>query len=417
MNCKILKIILISFLLIILLPLISFGEVTYPEPSDKFYINDFADVIDDEVENLIAENGNALEEKTEAQIVLVTVNFTDGISIDEYAAELFNKWKLGSAEKNNGLLILLSIGDEDYWAVQGKGLEVSLTSGEISQILFDYLEDDFAAENYSEGAAKVYEAFTKRLGGNWIGEKDFEVEDSKNIENNKNVEDYKRNENNQYSGSSDTRNMPNPDYSNPSKSPDLPGFFNLPVYILRRTFNMIGKFFKYFFILIIFIAISSKRRKYYRRRFGIPFNPFSWIRKKRYGPGGYWGHYGPPPPGGGVWYNGRWNSNPRPKSGHERNTPPGSAGSGSGSSSGTGPFSSGNNSWGPKSGGGGSTRGGGAGRSSFGGSPFSRGSSFGSSSSRRSSFGGSKPFSGGKSFGGRSGGGGFTRGGGAGRRK
>lgn len=324
MNCKILKIILISFLLIILLPLISFGEVTYPEPSDKFYINDFADVIDDEVENLIAENGNALEEKTEAQIVLVTVNFTDGISIDEYAAELFNKWKLGSAEKNNGLLILLSIGDEDYWAVQGKGLEVSLTSGEISQILFDYLEDDFAAENYSEGAAKVYEAFTKRLGGNWIGEKDFEVEDSKNIENNKNVEDYKRNENNQYSGSSDTRNMPNPDYSNPSKSPDLPGFFNLPVYILRRTFNMIGKFFKYFFILIIFIAISSKRRKYYRRRFGIPFNPFSWIRKKRYGPGGYWGHYGPPPPGGGFWYNGRWNSNPRPKSGHERNTPPGS---------------------------------------------------------------------------------------------
>ena len=31
--------------------------------------------VDEEVENLIAENGNALEGKTEAQIVLVTVNY------------------------------------------------------------------------------------------------------------------------------------------------------------------------------------------------------------------------------------------------------------------------------------------------------------------------------------------------------
>ena len=393
MNHKTLKTIIISFLLIMFFPLISFGKVTYPEPSSKFYINDFADVIDEEVENLIAENGNALEEKTGAQIALVTVNFTDGISIDEYAAELFNKWRLGSAEKNNGLLILLSIGDEDYWTVQGKGLEATLTSGKISKILDDYLEPDFAVADYSKGAATVYKAFIKELGGSWTGETD-----SGKIGDSNNVGDNKSNENNQYSKP----------YGN---TPNLPNYSNPPINIVR-TYNIGAKFIKYlFYFLIIYIIISSQRRKYYRRRYGIPFNPFSRKRITRYGPGGYWGRYGPPPLGGGFWYGGRWNSSPRPKSGHGWNTPPGS-GPNSSSGSGTGPFSSGGSFWGHSSGGGGSTRGGGAGRSSFGRSSSGGGSSFG-----RSSFGGSKPFGGGKSFGGRSGGGGMSRGGGAGRRK
>ncbi|HOJ10189.1 MAG TPA: TPM domain-containing protein, partial [Clostridiales bacterium] len=193
MSRKTLKIIIFSFLLVILFPSVGFGKVTYPEPSTKFYVNDYANVIDEEAENLMVQNGNALEERTGAQIVLVTVNFTDGISIDEYAAELFNKWKLGSAEKNNGLLILLSIGDEDYWTVQGKGLEATLTSGDIGQILDDYLEPDFAVADYSEGAVKVYEAFIKELGGSWVGKTDSgNVGDSKN---NGNTENYGNNGN------------------------------------------------------------------------------------------------------------------------------------------------------------------------------------------------------------------------------
>ncbi|MFT4142943.1 MAG: TPM domain-containing protein [Mobilitalea sp.] len=135
------------------------------EPTKEFYVNDYAEVISVEVEDEIIDLGYQLEKQTGAQIVLVTVDFTNGDSLETYAMDLFNDWGIGSAEKNDGLLILLSIGDDDYWVTQGEGLEDTLTSGKISSILQKYLEPDFAAKDYSAGAKKTYEAFVKELNG------------------------------------------------------------------------------------------------------------------------------------------------------------------------------------------------------------------------------------------------------------
>lgn len=138
-----------------------------PQPTDMFYVNDYANVIDAEAEEEMVRYGNQLYEASGAQVVLVTVDFTDGIALEDYAYDLFNAWGIGSADKNNGVLILMSIGDDDYWTMQGEGLEDTLTSGEISGILQEHLEPDFAAKEYSVGAEKVYGAFIERLGGEW----------------------------------------------------------------------------------------------------------------------------------------------------------------------------------------------------------------------------------------------------------
>jgi uncharacterized protein len=138
-----------------------------PQPTDMFYVNDYASVIDADAEEEMIRYGNQLYEASGAQVVLVTVDFTDGIALEDYAYDLFNAWGIGSADKNNGVLILMSIGDDDYWTMQGEGLEDTLTSGEISDILQEYLEPDFAAKEYSAGAEKVYGAFIERLGGQW----------------------------------------------------------------------------------------------------------------------------------------------------------------------------------------------------------------------------------------------------------
>lgn len=343
MKKKKFKTIIIISMFIVLFPSISFGEATYPEPSNKFYINDFAGVIGEDIEDMILENGGRLEDETGAQVVLTTINFTGGIPIDEYAAELFNKWKLGSAEKNDGLLILLSIGDEDYWAVQGKGLEITLTSGEISQILYDNLEEDFAAEDYSKGAASIYKAFVLRLGGSWVGNVNTDsgpIPDSHKTPNY--VPDY------------------NPNYGTPgviSSPPSLPGLLSLPFRMLRWVFSMGMGFLKFIIIIAIVIAItSSRRRRYYGRRSGFPFFPFIWFGTRRYRPP--------------TINRNKWNVPPGSRTTSRQTTRPGSkpfssGGSSFGRSSSSGSSfgrSSGGSSFGGRSGGGGSTRGGGAGR-------------------------------------------------------
>jgi len=61
---------------------------------------------------------------------------------------------------------LLSIGADEYYALQGIGFESYLSSGKIGDILFKYLEPVFNVKNYDEGVRKVFDAFADEI--KWI---------------------------------------------------------------------------------------------------------------------------------------------------------------------------------------------------------------------------------------------------------
>lgn len=150
---NILKKVIFSFSAFILLAS-PIQVMAYPEAQN--YANDFANVLDSEVENEINQKNRELEESNGAQIFVVTVDFLDGEAIDDYAYHLFNEWQIGSATENNGVLLLLAIGEDNYYCLQGSGLESSLSSGTLQTILDTYLEPDFASKNYSDGVSKTF---------------------------------------------------------------------------------------------------------------------------------------------------------------------------------------------------------------------------------------------------------------------
>lgn len=134
-----------------------------PAPTSEFYVNDTANVLSDKTERTIIDKNIALYEATGAQIVVVTVDYTHTASIADYAYELFNEYKIGSSEKNNGLLLLLSIGDDDYYVLQGEGLERTLSSGSISYLLYEHLEPYFAKQQYDEGVLNIFNVLYKEM--------------------------------------------------------------------------------------------------------------------------------------------------------------------------------------------------------------------------------------------------------------
>lgn len=168
---------LIAMLLsVILLPGTGWAKPAVPEHTDAFYVNDFAGVIDLKAENYMVNYGVKLHQETGAQVVLVTVDSTGGASMEEYAKTLFNNWGIGSADKDNGVLLLLSVKDDNYWVLQGDGLKNSLTDSMLSQILAQSLEPDFARKEYAAGARKTYGALIESLGGVWtepLGTRNF----------------------------------------------------------------------------------------------------------------------------------------------------------------------------------------------------------------------------------------------------
>lgn len=134
-----------------------------PETSESFFVNDMADVIEADTETYMIEAAENLYTETGAQVVVATVNFTDGIEIENYAMQMFNEWGIGSSDRNNGLLILLVIGEENYWVTPGTGFEELFSGGKLKLILDEYMEPDFAAENYDASARKTFDAIMQEL--------------------------------------------------------------------------------------------------------------------------------------------------------------------------------------------------------------------------------------------------------------
>ena len=129
-----------------------------PDPTDAFYVYDAAEVLDSDTEEYIIGKNADLYKKCGGQIVVACINTTGAADIKDYAADMFNKWGIGSSSRNNGILILLSIGEDDYWVLQGEGLEDLIQSGTLKLMLDTDLEPFFAKKQYADGVRTLFDS-------------------------------------------------------------------------------------------------------------------------------------------------------------------------------------------------------------------------------------------------------------------
>lgn len=126
-----------------------------PDAPDSFVLDE-ADVISASTEAEINEKNNMLTAACGAQIAFVVVDFTDGYSTADYAYEIFNKWGIGDKDENNGLLFVLAVGAEDYYALPGSGVTDVFTGSALQSLLDVYMEPDFAAGDYDAAVRKSF---------------------------------------------------------------------------------------------------------------------------------------------------------------------------------------------------------------------------------------------------------------------
>ena len=107
-------------------------------PTDRFFVNDFADVISSEDEDRIYQAGVQLYEKTKAQVVAVTVPTLDGMDISDFGVQLGRQWGVGDKEKNNGVLLIFALEERRVRIEVGYGLEGALTDAKTGRLLDQY---------------------------------------------------------------------------------------------------------------------------------------------------------------------------------------------------------------------------------------------------------------------------------------
>ncbi len=135
-----------------------------PSPTQRFFINDFADVMSDADEQAVYAAGVALQQQTDAQLVLVTVDSLDGYSLEEYALALAQKWALGDSEKDNGLLLLFSTDGPHTRVEVGYGLEGALPDSKVGRILDDVLVPYYDDEDaWSSALVDTYTVYVNEV--------------------------------------------------------------------------------------------------------------------------------------------------------------------------------------------------------------------------------------------------------------
>ncbi|HHY90666.1 MAG TPA: TPM domain-containing protein [Clostridiales bacterium] len=134
----------------------AFAEVNLPNPTREFYVGDFADILSSETEAWIIQTNLNYERTAERpQVVVVTVPDLQGMTIESYAVALFEKWGIGNKEYDNGVLLLLSVGDRQIRIEVGYGLEGAIPDGRAGEII-RYVSEDLSANDYDEGLKKAF---------------------------------------------------------------------------------------------------------------------------------------------------------------------------------------------------------------------------------------------------------------------
>ena len=76
-----------------------------------------------------------LEASGKGVLVVAIVPTLDGDSIESYSNRLFKSWGIGSKDKNDGVLLLVSIGDRKVRIETGYGVESILPDGRCGEII------------------------------------------------------------------------------------------------------------------------------------------------------------------------------------------------------------------------------------------------------------------------------------------
>jgi len=87
------------------------------------YVSDLAGVIPEATKQRLEALGTELDQKTGAQLGMVTVKSLDGRPIDDYAVDLFKHLGVGSKKESSGVLLLLAPNDRKYRIEVGYGIE------------------------------------------------------------------------------------------------------------------------------------------------------------------------------------------------------------------------------------------------------------------------------------------------------
>ena len=150
-----------------------------PQTAD-FYVNDAARLLSSKTKKYIIDTNIALNKTSGAQVVVVTVPDLGGATLEEYATTMFRQYGIGDKQKNNGILLLLSIKERQVRIEVGYGLEGVLNDSKTGRIQDSYMIPHFKKGEWDKGIINGFNALVREIQNEYNAVEKKESEDTLN---------------------------------------------------------------------------------------------------------------------------------------------------------------------------------------------------------------------------------------------
>ncbi|HEB1327068.1 TPA: YgcG family protein [Escherichia albertii] len=137
-----------------------------PVPELPRYVNDLTDTLTNSEVNALTRQIKTLAQEKQAQVVVLVVETTGDETIEQYATRVFDSWKPGDKNRDDGVLLLVAWQDHSVRIEIGYGLEGVITDAQSGQIIRKSIIPAFKNGDLAGGLQKGISDIESRLAGN-----------------------------------------------------------------------------------------------------------------------------------------------------------------------------------------------------------------------------------------------------------
>jgi uncharacterized protein len=138
----------------------------FPERSNTL-VTDYTNTLNPADKQRLETKLVAFNDSTSTQIAVVILKSIGNYDINDYGVQLLRKWGIGQKDKNNGVLVLVAIGDRRMSIQTGYGAEGALPDIVTQDIIQNDLKPHFKQGDYYGGLDAGTNSIIKAMKGEY----------------------------------------------------------------------------------------------------------------------------------------------------------------------------------------------------------------------------------------------------------
>ena len=165
------KLLITGLSLLLLFPPGMMAQDKLPVPDQpQSWVNDYAGVFSSSEVSALEQKLNEFEYRSSTQIFIVSLNDNGGYAASDLSQRIGEHWGVGQQGKDNGLLVLLDMQDNNVYISTGYGLEEYIPDAIASRIVQNEILPNFRKGDFYAGIDSATSVMISLLDGKFTAD-------------------------------------------------------------------------------------------------------------------------------------------------------------------------------------------------------------------------------------------------------